>query len=80
MNRGARRGRQDPATLVAHWNAVYPVGMPVDLREDSGAITRTATRSPAWVMGGHSAMVMVEGRSGGYDLTRLAPVIEPAAA
>jgi hypothetical protein len=61
--------------LVKHWNTVYAVGIDVDLREDDGAITRTKTRSEAWVMGEHSAVVMVEGKSGGYDLARVTPVL-----
>jgi hypothetical protein len=70
----ARTRRVDPHTLALHWNTAYPVGVAVDLREDSGSVTRTTTRSAAWVMGDHSAVVMVEGKSGGYDLTRITAV------
>ena len=61
---------------VAEWNAKYPVGTPVTrykliapLREP----TETKTRSEAWIMGGHSAMVMVEGVSGGVCLESVKP-------
>jgi len=53
------------------WNAKHPVGTPViryalinPLREG----TETETRSEAWVMGGHSVMVMVNGVAGGVCL------------
>jgi hypothetical protein len=72
--------RTNPATVVQHWNTAYRVGQVVDLRNDNGSVTRTATRSLAWVMGGHSAVVMVEGRTCGYDLTRMTPIVEPDAA
>jgi len=53
------------------WNASHPVGTRVTryklidpLREPE----ETTTRSEAWVMGGHSVMVMVNGVSGGVLL------------
>jgi hypothetical protein len=62
------RHLQDKADL---WNTSHPVGTPVTryklinpLREAQ----ETKTRSEAWVMGGHSVMVMVEGISGGVLL------------
>jgi hypothetical protein len=58
------------------WNVKYPVGTVVTryklikpLREG----TETKTRSEAWVMGGHSVMVMVEGVSGGVVLESVIP-------
>jgi len=69
-----------PAALekrVSDWNAKYPIGTPVTryafihpLREPSV----TKTQSKAWVMGGHSAMVMVEGVSGGVALESVVPL------
>ncbi len=62
---------------VNDWNAKHPVGTPVTryklinpLRE--GVVTKT--RSEAWIMGGHSAMVMVEGVSGGVCLESVQPL------
>jgi len=64
---------------VAEWNATYPIGTPVTHyryvtppREG----TQTKTRSEAWIMGGHSAMVMVEGVSvsGGVCLESVVPL------
>lgn len=61
---------------VNGWNAAYPAGTPVTryklirpLREP----VATQTRSAAWVMGGHTAMVMVEGVSGGVSLESVKP-------
>ena len=64
------------AAQAAQWNLSHPVGTPVmrykliaPLREG----TETKTRSEAWVMGGHSVMVMVEGVSGGVLLESVKP-------
>lgn len=66
-----------------HWNETYPIGTPVTrfklidpLRE--GELTKT--RSIAWVMGGHSIMVMVENVSGGVLMESLIPITPPAEA
>jgi hypothetical protein len=57
--------------IAAQWNLTHPIGTRVmryklinPLREP----VETKTRSEAWVMGGHSVMVMVEGVSGGVLL------------
>jgi hypothetical protein len=64
------------AKQAADWNASHPIGTPVTrykiinpLREEN----ETKTRSEAWVMGGHSVMVMVEGVSGGVLLESVKP-------
>lgn len=56
---------------VAAWNAEHPVGTPVmryKLINPRRHGLPTQTTSAAWVMSGHSAMVMVEGVSGGVLL------------
>jgi hypothetical protein len=64
-------------TLCDEWNAAHPVGTPViryklvNPLEDG---TATKTRSEAWVMSGHSAMVMVEGVAGGVVLESVVPI------
>jgi hypothetical protein len=72
--------KKTPAVLekeAAAWNAKHPVGTPVtrykiiDPLEDG---KDTKTRSEAWVMGGHSVMVMVEGVSGGVCLESVVPI------
>lgn len=52
------------------WNATVPVGTAVDVRHDDGSITRTRTRSQAWVICDH-ASVLLDGISGGYLLERV---------
>lgn len=60
------------------WNSLYPVGTRVRVYRllgiESSAVD-TVTTSQAWVMGGHSAMVMVRGLSGGYALTHVRPLM-----
>jgi hypothetical protein len=55
------------------WNDQNKVGIDVLLTDDFGDIHETQTRSEAWTLGGHTAVVMVEGRSGGYLLERIKP-------
>ncbi len=66
--------RPNPAKLakeVEDFNLHVPVGAPVTVRKDMGELFETRTRSEAWVMSGHTAVVMVEGISGGYLLERV---------
>nr|WP_246456214.1 ASCH domain-containing protein [Ruficoccus amylovorans] len=65
---------------VIQWNARYPIGTKVTryklinpLREPE----ETETRSTAWVAGGHSALVKVEGVAGGVLIESLVPVVSP---
>lgn len=53
---------------VEKWNAAHAIGTPVTVRLDSGTTLDTTTRSEAWLMGGHSAMILLRGISGGYSL------------
>ncbi|HEV2210818.1 MAG TPA: hypothetical protein VG167_18755 [Verrucomicrobiae bacterium] len=59
---------------VEEWNRLNAVGTEADVRLDDGRMMRTKTRSEAWLMGGHTAMVMVEGISGAYRLDRVTKV------
>ena len=57
--------------IAKRWNERHPIGTPVtryrliDPLEDP---METRTRSIAWVVGGHSVLVSVEGVSGGVLL------------
>lgn len=54
--------------IVDEWNASHPVGTPVTrykLVNPLADPSDTKTRSEAWLMGGHTAMVMVDGVAGG---------------
>jgi len=72
-----RTSRPSPEMLqrqVDDWNRQYPIGTPVRVTKDDGKVTVTKTRSAAWAMGGHTAVVMVDGIAGGYLLSRCVPV------
>lgn len=64
---------------VDNWNKHYPVGQAVTVRRDNGETMETKTRSPAELLSGHSAVVWLDGISGCYLLSRVAPVTEEAA-
>lgn len=57
------------------WNASYPVGQPVIVTRDDGSKWPTKTRSEAWNLGHGQPVVMLEGKSGGYDLQRVLPLV-----
>jgi hypothetical protein len=59
---------------VDAWNSAHPVGTPVvryKLINPKREPVTTATRSAAWLMGGHTGVVMVEGIAGGISLDAL---------
>ena len=56
--------------VVDEFNRTVPRGRMVDVVEDDGRITRTHIRSKAWITG-DKALVMLEDRLGGYDLSRI---------
>lgn len=53
------------------WNAANPIGQIVTVQFDSGDIKLTKTRSAAYVLSGHSAVVFLDGISGCYSLDRV---------
>lgn len=57
--------------LVTEWNRLNPEGTKVNVRKDDGSTLETVTRSPAWLMGEHTAVVLVDGIAGGYMLERV---------
>lgn len=59
--------------VAAAFNDRHPIGSPVFAfpgTREGGAIV-TCTRSVAWVMGGHTAVVKVHGHAGGIALTHI---------
>jgi hypothetical protein len=56
--------------FVERWT--YPVGTPVLARRDDGSTIDTRTTSEAWLLGGHTAVIMLDGISGCYALERVA--------
>lgn len=82
MSTGHREQRRQPVApplyalerQVDDWNAHHQLGTEVIVRRDSGQEVQTKTRSQAWVLSGHSAVIMVDGISGCYSLDRVRPV------
>ena len=64
---------------ASDFNERYPVGTRVSVRRDDGTVTRTKTRSRAWVLAGVCPVVMVEGIRGAYLLSRVSPAAEDRA-
>lgn len=57
--------------MVDHWNKTVPIGTTVEVTKDLGEIIETKTRSEAWVLGGHTPVLLLEGIRGGYSLERV---------
>lgn len=53
----------------AKWNAKHPAGADVVLTTDAGQKIETKTRSAASVLGGHSAVVWLDGFAGCWSLS-----------
>lgn len=53
------------------WNQNHKVGNRVRVTLDNGEYWFTRTRSRAWLLGHGQAVVMLEGKAGGYDLSRV---------
>lgn len=53
------------------WNQAHKPGMPVRVTLDDGRVWYTRTRSEAWELGHGQPVVMLYGKSGGYDLARV---------
>jgi hypothetical protein len=79
MNETLARGPKGPKAMLAlveKWKSV-PEGTPVIVIKDDGTEVKTKTRSIPWMLGsssrgpGHTAVIMVEGITGGYGLWRV---------
>lgn len=57
--------------LVIEWNRLNADGVKVNVRKDNGSIVETTTRSTAWLMGEHTAVILVDGIAGGFALERV---------
>jgi len=62
--------------IVEEWNKNYKIGIDVEVMKDDGSTIFTKTMSLAWVLGGHTPVILLEGISGGYALERVSPVIK----
>lgn len=63
--------RPDQRDMVTEWNHLNPEGTKVNVRKDNGSIFETTTRSAAWLMGEHTAVILVDGIAGGFALERV---------
>lgn len=67
--------RPDPKKLVEDWNIRHPVGTPVrywtGVREGAGKLSKTT--HAAVLLGGHTAVVWVEGEAGCIGLSHVEP-------
>lgn len=68
------RTKRSAQRVADIWNTANPViGTPVTVTLDTGEQRETVTRSAAEVLGGHTAVVWLEGIVGCYDLRRVRP-------
>ena len=77
MTTRAERQAQATAKFQAacdKFNAAHQIGAAVSVKLDSGEVRETVTNSEAQVMGGHSAVIWLDGVSGCYDLERVTAV------
>jgi hypothetical protein len=58
---------------VENWNLKHPVGTQVVVRKDGGDLHEGKTLTKAEILGGHSAVIWVEGIRGCYLLDRVSP-------
>ena len=65
--------------LMGDWNTNHSVGTDVIVTKDDRTEVTTKTRSAAWMLGatgdypGHTAVILLDGISGGYSLERVRP-------
>lgn len=59
---------------AAEWNERHKPGIGVTVKLDDGKLWHTKTRSEAWELGHRQGVILLEGRSGGYDLDRVRPM------
>lgn len=62
------------AMTADEWNRLHKTGVGVVVKLDDGSLWHTKTRSEAWNLGHGQPVVMLEGKSGGYDLSRITPM------
>lgn len=58
---------------VREWNDKHNPGKLVAVTLDDRSLKETFTTSEAWVLGGHTAVVKINGISGAYALSRVRP-------
>jgi hypothetical protein len=56
------------------WNCCNAVGDRVEVTLDDRSVKETTTRSEAFPLGGHTAVIQLEGIAGCYALNRVRPI------
>ena len=59
---------------VENWNLRHQVGVDVEVTMDNREVRKTKTRSQAFMLSGHSAVIHLEGIAGAYLLARVRAV------
>lgn len=72
-----KRPKADQVRLVESWKGT-PQGTDIILTRDNGDQLSTKTRSAPWLLGGHTAVIQVDGIAGCYRLDRVRRVQDPA--
>ncbi len=62
---------KDQQRRAHNWNLHYPVGTAVTVTLDDGTKKPTVTVCEAWVLGGHTAVILLDGITGAYNLERV---------
>jgi hypothetical protein len=65
--------KREAARRVELWNDAHEIGTAVEVTKDDGTVFTTHTRSTAWLLGGHTPVVQIEGVAGCHALNRVAP-------
>lgn len=65
--------RPNPNIAVEDFYNNYAIGQQVRVTKDDGSVLETVTTSDPWVLGGHTAVIMLEAISGCYALDRVKP-------
>ena len=69
-----KQNSRTPEQIILKWNLNHPIwGIPIDVTDDFGIVTRRVTESSPWILCG-SVVIYVSGISGGYLLERCNPV------
>ena len=61
----------NPQQAVDAWNKAHPIGTPVMVSKDRHEVVRGKTTSEAYVLGGHSAVILIDTIRGCYLLDRV---------
>jgi hypothetical protein len=63
--------KKESGMNTEQFNNKFSVGDDVVYTDDFGVEHKAKTRSEAWELGHGDAVVMIEGKSGGYDVNRI---------